>query len=133
MFSIELRIRRMSRDYFFSPLCSIVIIVDVVPQRYVQVRLRWAEHAAITTHLLTSYGAAMVGVATAKTPCGPYTYKGSWKPLGADSRDMGVFQDGKPGLFKKSIYLMNYYGDQMTVSSRRELHGLNSTHLAWFI
>lgn len=41
-----------------------------------------------------SYGAAMVGMATAKTPCGPYTYKGSWKPLGADSRDMGLFQDG---------------------------------------
>lgn len=41
----------------------------------------------------SSYGAAMVGVATAKTPCGPYTYKASWKPLGADSRDMSVFQD----------------------------------------
>ena len=44
---------------------------------------------------VTSYGAAMVGVATAKTPCGPYTYKGSWKPLGADSRDESVFQDSK--------------------------------------
>ncbi|KAJ3016070.1 hypothetical protein NUW54_g888 [Trametes sanguinea] len=41
----------------------------------------------------SNYGAAMVGVATAKTPCGPYTYKGSWKPLGADSRDEGLFQD----------------------------------------
>lgn len=37
----------------------------------------------------------MVGVATAKTPCGPYTYKGSWKPLGADSRDMGLFLDSE--------------------------------------
>lgn len=37
----------------------------------------------------------MVGVATAKTPCGPYTYKSSFKPLGADSRDESVFQDGK--------------------------------------
>jgi hypothetical protein len=45
--------------------------------------------------LLFSYGAAMVGVATAKSPCGPYTYKASWKPLGAESRDMGLFQDGK--------------------------------------
>ncbi|SJL06338.1 uncharacterized protein ARMOST_09674 [Armillaria ostoyae] len=35
----------------------------------------------------------MVGVATATTPCGPYTYKASWKPLGADSRDMGLFVD----------------------------------------
>ena len=41
-----------------------------------------------------SYGAAMVGVATAKTPCGPYTYKSSFKPLGADSRDESIFQDG---------------------------------------
>ncbi|KAJ7293808.1 galactan 1,3-beta-galactosidase [Mycena rebaudengoi] len=41
----------------------------------------------------SNYGAAMVGVATAKTPCGPYTYKGSWRPLGVESRDMGVFQD----------------------------------------
>ena len=44
--------------------------------------------------MCASYGAAMVGVATAKTPCGPYTYKGSFKPLGADSRDESVFQDG---------------------------------------
>jgi hypothetical protein len=36
----------------------------------------------------------MVGVATAKSPCGPYTYKGSFKPFGADSRDMGLFLDG---------------------------------------
>jgi len=41
----------------------------------------------------SNYGAAMVGVATAKSPCGPYDYKASWKPLGADSRDMGLFQD----------------------------------------
>ncbi|KAL5495549.1 hypothetical protein ACEPAI_1012 [Sanghuangporus weigelae] len=46
-----------------------------------------------------SYGAAMVGMATAETPCGPYAYKGSWKPLGADSRDMGLFVDSeRPGL-----------------------------------
>ncbi|KAJ6519335.1 galactan 1,3-beta-galactosidase [Mycena sanguinolenta] len=41
----------------------------------------------------SDYGLAMVGVATAKTPCGPYTYLGSWKPLGAESRDMSIFQD----------------------------------------
>ncbi|EIN13160.1 galactan 1,3-beta-galactosidase [Punctularia strigosozonata HHB-11173 SS5] len=41
----------------------------------------------------SNYGAAMVGVATAKTPCGPYSYRGSFKPFGADSRDMGLFQD----------------------------------------
>ncbi|KAJ7071396.1 galactan 1,3-beta-galactosidase [Mycena amicta] len=41
----------------------------------------------------SDYGAAMVGVATAKTPCGPYTYKSSFAPLGAQSRDESVFQD----------------------------------------
>ncbi|GJJ13926.1 hypothetical protein Clacol_008183 [Clathrus columnatus] len=41
-----------------------------------------------------SYGAAEVGVAIASSPCGPYTYKGSFKPLGADSRDMSLFEDG---------------------------------------
>ncbi|KAI0341845.1 Arabinanase/levansucrase/invertase [Trametopsis cervina] len=41
----------------------------------------------------SNYGAAMVGVATAKSPCGPYTYKGSFKPLGAESRDEGIFLD----------------------------------------
>ncbi|KAF9473188.1 galactan 1,3-beta-galactosidase [Pholiota conissans] len=41
----------------------------------------------------SNYGAAQVGVATAKSPCGPYTYKSSFKPFGADSRDMGLFQD----------------------------------------
>ncbi|KAF8973856.1 galactan 1,3-beta-galactosidase [Flammula alnicola] len=41
----------------------------------------------------SNYGAAEVGVATAKSPCGPYTYKSSFKPLGADSRDMGLYQD----------------------------------------
>lgn len=45
--------------------------------------------------LYTSYGAAQVGVATAQSPCGPYTYKSSFRPLGAESRDMGLYQDGK--------------------------------------
>ncbi|KAF5311783.1 hypothetical protein D9619_003118 [Psilocybe cf. subviscida] len=41
----------------------------------------------------SNYGAAQVGVATAKSPCGPYTYLSSFKPLGAESRDMSLFQD----------------------------------------
>ncbi|THH21295.1 hypothetical protein EW146_g239 [Bondarzewia mesenterica] len=43
------------------------------------------------------------GVATATSPCGPYTYKASWKPLGADSRDMGLFQDNDSA---QSSYLL---------------------------
>ncbi|KAF9535739.1 galactan 1,3-beta-galactosidase [Crepidotus variabilis] len=41
----------------------------------------------------SNYGAAQVGVATAKTPCGPYSFKSSFQPLGAQSRDMGIYQD----------------------------------------
>jgi hypothetical protein len=41
----------------------------------------------------SSYGEAKVGVATSSTPCGPYSYRGSFQPLGHQSRDMGLFQD----------------------------------------
>jgi hypothetical protein len=39
------------------------------------------------------YSEAKVGVATSSTPCGPYSYRGSFQPLGRQSRDMGLFQD----------------------------------------
>ncbi|NUR29065.1 MAG: family 43 glycosylhydrolase [Catenulispora sp.] len=41
----------------------------------------------------SSYGEAKVGVATSSTPCGPYSYRGSFQPLGRQSRDLGLFQD----------------------------------------
>jgi hypothetical protein len=41
----------------------------------------------------SSYGDARAGVATSSTPCGPYTYLGSSRPLGFQSRDLGLFQD----------------------------------------
>jgi Glycosyl hydrolases family 43/Ricin-type beta-trefoil lectin domain-like len=41
----------------------------------------------------SSYGDARVGVATSSTPCGPYAYRGSFRPLGYQSRDIGLFQD----------------------------------------
>jgi hypothetical protein len=41
----------------------------------------------------TSYSEAKVGVATSPTVCGPYTYRGSFQPLGFQSRDIGLFQD----------------------------------------
>lgn len=40
-----------------------------------------------------TYAEAKVGVATSGTPCGPYTYRGSFRPLGQQSRDIGLFQD----------------------------------------
>jgi hypothetical protein len=39
------------------------------------------------------YEDARVGVATSDTPCGPYDYRGSFRPLEAQSRDMGLFED----------------------------------------
>ncbi|KAF2266248.1 Arabinanase/levansucrase/invertase [Lojkania enalia] len=41
----------------------------------------------------SNYGDARVGVATGSTPCGQYSYKGSFRPLGFESRDQGVFVD----------------------------------------
>ncbi|MFI0943675.1 RICIN domain-containing protein [Streptomyces sp. NPDC021020] len=40
-----------------------------------------------------AYSEAKVGVATSSTPCGPYTYRGSFQPLGNQSRDESLFQD----------------------------------------
>ncbi|KAG6814458.1 hypothetical protein H0H92_007462 [Tricholoma furcatifolium] len=59
------------------------------------------------------YGAAMVGVATASTPCGPYSYRGSFKPLGADSRDESLFQDDD-GMFNRCYRceMLNHFGDR---------------------
>lgn len=39
------------------------------------------------------YGEARVAVASASNIEGPYTYHGSFRPLGYDSRDMTVFND----------------------------------------
>ncbi|KAF5392556.1 hypothetical protein D9757_002173 [Collybiopsis confluens] len=75
----------------------------------------------------SNYGAAMVGVATATTPCGPFTYKGSFKPLGADSRDEGIFLDDNGSAyllyasdnnqnFKISLLDTNYYNVTQQVS-----------------
>lgn len=71
----------------------------------------------------SNYGAAQVGVATAKTPCGPFSYRGSFRPVGAESRDMGLFQDDDAAQtayllyasdnnqnFKISKLDTNYYG-----------------------
>lgn len=41
----------------------------------------------------SSYGEAKVGVATGDSVCGRYSYIGSFRPLGFQSRDIGLFQD----------------------------------------
>ena len=61
----------------------------------------------MTMHIDDSgYKEAKVGFATSTTPCGgPYTYKGSVKPLGFQSRDQGVFvdDDGKAYLLTEDV------------------------------
>ncbi|MFB3880763.1 MAG: glycoside hydrolase family 43 protein [Armatimonadota bacterium] len=45
-------------------------------------------------HIDTSdYQYARTGVAVSESPTGPYEYQGSFRPNGADSRDMTVFKD----------------------------------------
>lgn len=39
------------------------------------------------------YRDARTGVATSSTVCGEYEYRGSFRPLGFQSRDMGLFKD----------------------------------------
>src|SRR5262245_3946225 len=58
-------------------------------------------NAASATYVLwahkengVDYSEARVAVATASNVEGPYTYQGSFRPLGYDSRDMTVFNDG---------------------------------------
>ncbi|KAF8061007.1 galactan 1,3-beta-galactosidase [Lyophyllum atratum] len=83
----------------------------------------------------SNYGAAQVGVATAKTPCGPFSYRGSFRPLGAESRDMGLFQDAAQTTyvlyasdnnqnFKISKLDANYYG----VASQTSVYYLFASH-----
>lgn len=53
----------------------------------------------------SSYGEAKVGVATGDSVCGKYNYLGSWRPLGFQSRDIGLYQDddGKAYLLTEDV------------------------------
>jgi hypothetical protein len=55
----------------------------------------------------SSYGEAKVGVATGDSVCGTYNYLGSWRPLGFQSRDIGLYQDddGKAYLLTEDVSL----------------------------
>lgn len=56
----------------------------------------------------SSYGEAKVGVATGDSVCGKYTYISSWRPLGFQSRDIGLYQDtdGKAYLLTEDVSLV---------------------------
>ncbi len=71
----------------------------------------------------SDYTDRKAGVATSSTVCGSYTYRGSMKPLGHDSLDDTLFQDGTAGYFisedrtdtKLQIYRLA--DDYLTVST----------------
>jgi hypothetical protein len=71
----------------------------------------------------SNYTDRKAGVATCSTVCGAYTYRGSSKPLGHDSLDDTLFQDGTAGYFlsedrtntKLQIYRLS--DDYLTVST----------------
>ncbi|AOR30514.1 glycoside hydrolase [Streptomyces fodineus] len=71
---------------------------DLGPNRIVE-RPKVIYNSSTRTYVMythidnPSYSEAKVGVATSSTPCGPYTYRGSFRPLGFESRDIGSFQD----------------------------------------
>ncbi|MFC8436036.1 RICIN domain-containing protein [Streptomyces sp. NPDC057253] len=71
---------------------------DLGPNRIVE-RPKVIYNASTGTYVMymhidsTNYADAKVGVATSSTPCGPYSYQGSFRPLGFQSRDLGLFQD----------------------------------------
>lgn len=58
----------------------------------------------------SNYGEAKIGVATSDSVCGRYTYLGSWRPLGFESRDIGLFQDddGAAYLLTEDVSLQIY-------------------------
>jgi hypothetical protein len=51
------------------------------------------------------YKEAKVGVATSDQVCGPYSYRNSFKPMGQESRDIGLYQesDGKAYLLTEDV------------------------------
>jgi hypothetical protein len=71
---------------------------DLGPNRIVE-RPKVIYNSGTATYVMymhidsSSYGEAKVGVATSGTPCGAYSYRGSFQPLGYQSRDLGLFQD----------------------------------------
>ncbi|KAF2876181.1 galactan 1,3-beta-galactosidase [Massariosphaeria phaeospora] len=71
----------------------------------------------------SDYGDAKVGVATGDSVCGKFDYKGSFRPLGFESRDMGVYvdDDGKGYLLtedrKNGLRIDLLANDYLTVQS----------------
>ncbi|CAG9951801.1 unnamed protein product [Clonostachys rosea f. rosea IK726] len=57
----------------------------------------------------SNYGEAKVGVAVSNTVCGKYEYRGSFQPLGFQSRDMGLFKDDDGSAYLLTEDTNGYY------------------------
>ncbi|BFV60590.1 hypothetical protein KCMC57_up56940 [Kitasatospora sp. CMC57] len=70
---------------------------DLGPSRIVE-RPRVVHNASTGTNVMyvhigsSNCSEAKVGVATSSTPCGPYSYRGRFRPQGNLSRDLGLFR-----------------------------------------
>ena len=77
---------------------------DLGPNRVVE-RPKIVYNARTRTYVMymhiddAKYAEARVGVATSATVCGDYAYRGSFRPLGFESRDLGLFQDSDGSAF----------------------------------
>jgi sucrose-6-phosphate hydrolase SacC (GH32 family) len=71
----------------------------------------------------SNYTDRKAGVATSSSVCGSYAYRGSMKPLGHDSLDDTLFQDGTTGYFlsedrtNAKLQIYQLADDYLTVSS----------------
>ncbi|KAH7149899.1 galactan 1,3-beta-galactosidase [Dactylonectria estremocensis] len=83
---------------FENALLSQAASGDLGPSRVVE-RPKVIYNDATSTYVMylhidsSNYGEAKVGVATSKSVCGDYNYLGSFRPLGFESRDIGLFKD----------------------------------------
>jgi hypothetical protein len=82
---------------YVSELLTLQSSGDLGPNRVVErpkvIYNDATEQYVMYMHIDSSnYGEAKVGVATGTSVCGKFTYRGSWRPLGFESRDMGLFK-----------------------------------------
>lgn len=112
---------------------------DLGPSRIVE-RPKVIYNASTSTYVMymhidsTNYAEAKVGVATSSTPCGPYTYRGSFRPMGFQSRDMGLFQedDGTAYLLAEDrasgLRIFRLSADYLSVASSVALLGSGGSY-----
>ncbi|CAE6478351.1 unnamed protein product [Rhizoctonia solani] len=82
----------------------------------------------------SNYGEAKVGVATGSSVCGTYSYRGSFQPLGFESRDMGLYKDtdGTAYLLTEDVshVLIYFVFHNMTLTYIQRANGLRIDKLS---